>query len=142
MLLAIADHCDDDGFAWPGVNALARKAHISERQTHYAIKRLVERGELQIVQSKGGRLCTNLYLVVAGLSPAQVEAAQAQAENRMKKMLDWRKTVQQAAAAPDPQSVQPGEETVQVKEETVQPGAQTVQSSARNGAPRCTQIIR
>ena len=33
VLLAMADHADDEGKAWPGIPLLARKARLSERHT-------------------------------------------------------------------------------------------------------------
>lgn len=62
VLLAIADFADDNGRAYPAVETLAEKARISERTAHYALKELVELGELSIAVAEGPRGC-NLYRV-------------------------------------------------------------------------------
>jgi hypothetical protein len=49
VLLALADHADDQGKAWPGVPLLARKARLSERHTRRCLKHLLASGELEIL---------------------------------------------------------------------------------------------
>lgn len=63
VLLGIANHQGDAG-AWPSINTLARYANIKERQTQYAVRQLLELGEIIIdkndpVSGKG----TNRYWV-------------------------------------------------------------------------------
>lgn len=53
MLLAIADHANDEGICWPDVDTLCRKARVGRRQGQRAIHNLIERGEL--FASVGGR---------------------------------------------------------------------------------------
>ncbi len=71
LLLAIADFADDAGRAYPGVETLAKKSRMSERNTRYALKALVQSGELDIERG-AGRNGTNVYHVrvsaVAGVS--------------------------------------------------------------------------
>lgn len=62
-LLAIADIADDDGLAWPGINFLAGKVRISERQIQRLLPQIEASGELHINKG-GGRRKTNLYTVV------------------------------------------------------------------------------
>ena len=62
ILLAIADFADDEGRAYPSVTTLAKKARVSERTAQYAIRALVDLGELAIFESKGPKGC-NLYRV-------------------------------------------------------------------------------
>lgn len=62
LLLAIADHANDQGTAWPSIGALARKIRMSERSTHYLLARIAKTGELSIERNKGPRGC-NLFRV-------------------------------------------------------------------------------
>jgi hypothetical protein len=61
-LLAISDFADDDGFAFPSLATLARKARLSVRQTQRVIRKLVEMGELETTMNAGPRGVT-LYRV-------------------------------------------------------------------------------
>ena len=54
VLLAIADHADDEGFAFPGICLLARKTRLSPRHVRRCIQALITSGELETC-SKGGR---------------------------------------------------------------------------------------
>jgi hypothetical protein len=75
MLLAIADHADDHGNAFPGVKSLARKCRVSHRQANSIMARLRTSGELEVRHNQGPR-GTNLYRVVLsaleGVPPASV----------------------------------------------------------------------
>lgn len=46
VLLALADHADDDGYCYPGVARIARKARLSERSTQRIIGDLEAAGEV------------------------------------------------------------------------------------------------
>src|SRR5262245_39475872 len=52
VLLALADHADDRGIAWPGIPLLAHKARLSERHTRRCLKQLVASGELEILPNQ------------------------------------------------------------------------------------------
>jgi hypothetical protein len=52
VLLALADHADDEGFAWPGIPLVARKARLSQRHTHRCLKQLVTSGEPEILPNR------------------------------------------------------------------------------------------
>jgi len=52
ILLALADHADDQGMAWPGVPLLARKARFSQRHTRRCLNQLVASGELEILPNE------------------------------------------------------------------------------------------
>jgi len=62
VLLALADHADDEGEAWPGISLLAREARLSQRHTRRCLNQLVPSGELQVLpnQAPSGR---NLYKI-------------------------------------------------------------------------------
>ena len=49
LLLAIADHADFEGKAYPGVKLLAAKTRVTPRHIRRCIKELVESGELRIL---------------------------------------------------------------------------------------------
>jgi hypothetical protein len=49
VLLALADHADDEGKAWPGVRSLARKARLSQRHARRCLRELLVSGELEIL---------------------------------------------------------------------------------------------
>ena len=62
MLLAIADHANDQGICWPSKRTLAKKCRVSERHAGRLIKKLVTDKELEI-QRGGGRGHSNVYKV-------------------------------------------------------------------------------
>ncbi len=72
-LLAIADHADDYGVAWPGMSRIAKKARVSERQTKRIVQTLQESGELY-VKIGGGRGHSNRYFITTGLDKATIIA--------------------------------------------------------------------
>jgi hypothetical protein len=65
-ILAIADHADDDGVAWPGIPRVARKVRVDDRQAQRIVRQLTAAGELFVREGRG-RANTNLYFVVIGL---------------------------------------------------------------------------
>lgn len=64
LLLAIADNANDDGFAFPGINLLARKMRLTPRAVQYVLKKLLtdEDRELDIVK-RGGQGRANEYQI-------------------------------------------------------------------------------
>lgn len=73
MLLAIADFADDDGFAWPSVTTLAKKARMSERNARYVLRSLEQAGEIQTTP-RGGQHGTSGYVV---LTSAKIAGGQS-----------------------------------------------------------------
>jgi len=73
VLLALADRADDCGLCWPSIGDIARRAQLSRRQTQRAVARLIQMGELRILQPGGGRNKVNRVLVVAGRSAAELD---------------------------------------------------------------------
>jgi hypothetical protein len=61
VLLALADHCNDEGVCWPSMARIAQRARCSERQAKRVVAKLCElkasNGEyvLQIIAQGGGR---------------------------------------------------------------------------------------
>lgn len=62
LLLAIADYADDNGVAWPSIEALQAKARCSERTVQRILQALVVDGELEI-DLNAGPSGTNRYRV-------------------------------------------------------------------------------
>jgi hypothetical protein len=50
--IAIADHINGAGLAWPSVKHLAKKTKLSERQIHRLIKQLEKSGELIVLRDR------------------------------------------------------------------------------------------
>jgi hypothetical protein len=72
VLLAIADHANDDGLdAYPSVTRLARKTGMTERGVRKAIDALVELKELHKSDNKGGRGVVNRYRVIMSTSSTE-----------------------------------------------------------------------
>lgn len=66
-LLAIADHCHDDGGgAYPSMNTLAQKVRMTKRNTQNLVRKLAESGEL-IVELNAGPNKVNLYIIPMGV---------------------------------------------------------------------------
>ncbi|MBP8291734.1 MAG: helix-turn-helix domain-containing protein [Caldilineaceae bacterium] len=86
MLLAIADHANDDGVCWPSISTLAEKARVKPRQAQNLITQLRESGELSVRTGKG-RNNTSIYVVTIGEKGAiqrvidRAEKVQSSAQN-------------------------------------------------------------
>lgn len=75
LLLAIADHANDEGIAWPGVESLARKCRMSSRNVQYLLRELEREGSLFVTRREGK---THLFRVagvkpIAGVQPTAPE---------------------------------------------------------------------
>lgn len=62
VMLALADHADDEGRCYPSIRRLADRSKLSERGVQKVIGRLIEKGFVSVVQC-GGRRGANLYIV-------------------------------------------------------------------------------
>lgn len=71
-LLAIADHADDYGVAWPGLDLIAKKTRVKKRQAINLVEKLEASGELIVIHQRG-RERSNRYLITVGLSPDEVQ---------------------------------------------------------------------
>lgn len=69
VLIGIANH-DGDGGAWPAIKTLAKYANVSERAVQRSIASLVQMGELEVLENRGGKPETrgdrrpNLYRIL------------------------------------------------------------------------------
>lgn len=67
VLLAIADHANDEGIAWPGMSSLAKKARLKNRLSVLrAIQSICIDGELEVIEH-GGISRTNKYKLPSSL---------------------------------------------------------------------------
>jgi hypothetical protein len=69
VLLALADHARDDGLCWPSMRSIAGKARIEERSAQRIIRRLIEKGFVELVSKGGcidGQNTPNRYRVTGG----------------------------------------------------------------------------
>ena len=62
LMLAIADHADDQGIAFPSTVTLSKKIRMSHSFTRIKLKELEDSGELKIIIKGGGRL-SNRYQI-------------------------------------------------------------------------------
>jgi hypothetical protein len=126
VLLAIADHANDRGLAWPGIESLALKTRQTPRHLTRCLKRLSTAGEL-VIHAQCGPHGTNRYQVLCfpksdGKAPNQSECQgdkPCQADNGVSQMspkpsepsevqthtLDAVVKVEKVSAAPSEQEV-------------------------------------
>ncbi|ARC36636.1 helix-turn-helix domain-containing protein [Paracoccus yeei] len=62
VLLAIADFADDDGYCWPSIKSLAKKARMTERGVQKIVRRLEAQGLVSILTGTGRRNCNEYTL--------------------------------------------------------------------------------
>jgi hypothetical protein len=117
LMIAIADNANDTGEAWPGIEYLAHKIRMSERQTQRLVRDLEKTDEL-IVERGGGRGNAHRYFILVGKSPEEVAVLKAR-EKKGDKMSPFPR---EASARPpraikgDKMSPFPGEATEQPAE--------------------------
>ncbi|MBK8050069.1 MAG: helix-turn-helix domain-containing protein [Anaerolineales bacterium] len=63
LLLALAEHANDDGVCWPSISRLAKYSNVSERQTQRILKKLVADGEVELTVRTGGRGKTQCFII-------------------------------------------------------------------------------
>lgn len=69
VMLALADHADDDGRCYPSIERLRQRTGLSERAVQTNIRKLVDQGYIRIVPG-GGKGNANLYFVSANPAAA------------------------------------------------------------------------
>lgn len=73
VLLALADHADDEGRCWPSIARIARMARVERRAAQYAVKKLREMGVLRVNQNMGRHGSNEYQILIPALN---VEARQ------------------------------------------------------------------
>ncbi len=69
VLLVLADVADDNGYCWPGVDWIAKRANITSRQARTILRALESAGHLITSPTNGGRGRTNQYIIATGEKP-------------------------------------------------------------------------
>jgi DNA-binding transcriptional regulator YhcF (GntR family) len=145
MLLAIADHANDDGVCWPSVETLAAKARVQARQAQNLIAQLEQSGELAVQRGRG-RKNTSIYVVkISGKGAIQrdidyAEKVQSSAEKVQSSAVKVQSSAVKGAIAiaPDPSepSIEPSLEPLEraTAAEPPAPPVATV-SAALDGEP-------
>ena len=66
VLMAIADHCDDEGYAWPGIRGIAKKCGVAHSTVQRHVQSLEEQGILNVEprQRPDGSSSSNGYTVI------------------------------------------------------------------------------
>ncbi|MGA0540713.1 helix-turn-helix domain-containing protein [Neotabrizicola sp. VNH66] len=64
IMLALADHADDEGRCYPSIQRLSQRTGLSERAVQINTRKLVEQGYIRVVAG-GGKGNANLYFVSA-----------------------------------------------------------------------------
>jgi hypothetical protein len=89
LLLAMADHADDEGVCWPSIGTLADKTRVSESTVKRSVKELVKLGELKIEENGGTffakdttKRLANRYRVLKGKRTPKSEMTGGQNEPR------------------------------------------------------------
>ena len=66
VLLAIAEHCDDNGVCWPSISRLARYCNVEPRSVQRSISQLIKLGELERLELGHGRKSTRYKVKLRG----------------------------------------------------------------------------
>ena len=64
VLIALADHADDQGHCYPSIGRLARRTKLSDRGVQKVISRLIEKGFIRVIPC-AGQGGANRYIVTA-----------------------------------------------------------------------------
>jgi len=71
VLMALADHADEDGICWPGNAHLARKCNLSQRSVQRHVKNLIDNGYMtsnRRFRDTGGQTSNRYVLNVDGVT--------------------------------------------------------------------------
>ena len=71
VLMALADHADEDGICWPGNAHIARKCNLSQRSVQRHIKNLIDNGYMTAhrrYRDTGGQTSNRYILSVDGVT--------------------------------------------------------------------------
>jgi hypothetical protein len=87
VLLAIADRANDEGWAWPGIDSLARKTRLTPRHVTRCLNNLKDAEEIIIKDNRGPK-GTNLYQVLCFPKPDDLTSSgrECQGDKRVSQM--------------------------------------------------------
>lgn len=89
VLIALADHADDQGRCYPSIGRLAKRTKLSDRGVQKVISRLIEKGFVS-VSPCAGQGGSNLYTVTATPSVPTAVAASLTPPKDLDAQLRWR----------------------------------------------------
>lgn len=127
VMLAMADNADDYGVAWPGIDLLARKSRLSERQVTRVLAALEADGWLTIQRRVRGirRRCSEYRLNLARLRSGVSSAADGGPESRTDTVSvgEEKRKAKKGTYTPRPDTVSVGEkeDAKEVDELTLEP---------------------
>ena len=90
LLLAVADHADEKGIAWPSTTTLAAKACMTTRTVSRALDYLKSEGWLEVLPRTGQHGCHTYKLNLAKLNPGGNTSPDKLSARRGDKMSDRR----------------------------------------------------
>lgn len=134
LLLAIADHADDDGVCWPSLDRLAEKTRVKKRQAIRNVQALEAAGEL-FIESGGGRHIKNRYFVTVGLGSEEIQRVLI---TRFKMAPDSARQTAETIVKHQNGVIR---DTVYNEGETVSSVVKTVSSKAQNGVIDDTRTV-
>ncbi len=140
VLVALADFADDEGYCWPSVKTIAKKARVSERTAQYGIRQLIEIGELAVDPNCGPNGC-NVYRVLMPCGGAITDAPPCNPENKPVQ----RPVENTLEIAPKPSGtviVQPSEEPSNVPSSSRLPALRHPVGSEENPIPTETEVTQ
>lgn len=86
VMLALADFADDEGKCWPSVDAIGKKARMSERNARRILRKLEVDGYLKTIEGGGRHGCSQYRINPDKMSPGQnVPPGQNEQETRTKR---------------------------------------------------------
>lgn len=90
-LLAIADHANDDGVAYPGSARLASRVRVNRRHVFKLLDRLMESGELIAFNRAAdeGGFTSNAYAVVSGCSENEIRRRTSKMKQDVRGIITW-----------------------------------------------------
>lgn len=78
VLVALSSFADQQGYCWPSIASIARRARFSERTVQYSLKRLLDLGAISVeerVRKEGGQASNAYWLMgfdtLPGVQPVQ-----------------------------------------------------------------------
>lgn len=90
-LLAIADHANDDGVAYPGASRLAKRARVKKRHVFKLLDRLIDSGELIAFNRAAdeGGFTSNAYTVISGCSEEEIKRRVGKMRRDIRGIINW-----------------------------------------------------
>ena len=104
VLLALADHADQDGICWPGIERIARKTELSRRTVIRQLTALADDAFLEVSprSDKDGKQTSNLYRIALDRDPGSGMTERHGGDDRAASPGVTESPIRGERAAPDP----------------------------------------